>query len=132
MTNTQPLTEQDDSPAAPGRPVRLVPTPSGFWFVAGGIVVALLAPLFGILIGSSMGAEDPKARMVPLYWGFFIGSAIGALGLLSAAIGALRLFRGARGAGDPEVGVHEKDLHEEDLHEVDVHETDGREEEVGR
>ena len=91
----------DDTPPPPGRPVRLVPTPSGFWRVAGGAVVALLAPFFGILIGSTQGSSEVSGRMDPLYWGFFIGCLIGALGVLSIGLGARALLRGAR-APDPE------------------------------
>jgi hypothetical protein len=112
MNSTNPLTEPgdqelvyDDTPAPPGRPVRLVPTPPGFWRVAGGIIVAMLAPFFGILIGSTIGAEDPSVRMGPLYWGFFGGSVIGGIGLVSAFLGARQLMRDAQARGrerDPE------------------------------
>lgn len=100
MTRTNHTTEPahealvyDTTPAPPGRPVRLVPTPPGFWRVAGGIIVAMLAPFFGILIGSTVGAEDPSVRMDPLYWGFFFGAVIGGLGLLSAFSGSRQLRR---------------------------------------
>lgn len=103
MTRTNPTTGRDDqglvyddTPAPPGRPVRLVPTPPGFWRVAGGVIVAMLAPFFGILIGSTVGAEDPAVRMDPLYWGFFLGAVIGGLGLVSAFLGARQLMRDAR------------------------------------
>lgn len=105
MTSTNPTTERDDqelvyddTPAPPGRPVRLVPTPTGFWRVTGGIVVAMLAPLFGILIGSTMGGEDPTQRMEPLFWGFFIGGGVGALGLVAAGFGVRELLRSRRGS----------------------------------
>ena len=103
MSSTDPVTEpddqelvHDDTPATPGRPVRLVPTPPGFWRVAGGVIVAMLAPFFGILIGSTVGAEDPAVRMTPLYWGFFVGALVGGLGLVSAFFGARQLMRDAR------------------------------------
>lgn len=66
-----------DAPVPPGRPVHLVPTPPGLWRVLLGVVVALLAPFFGILIGSGIGAAEGGNRMDPLYWGFFIGWLIG-------------------------------------------------------
>lgn len=112
MTETHPTTQRDDAlvdddtPHPPGRPVRLVPTPAGFWRVAGGIALAMLAPLFGILIGSAMGADDPAARMDPLYWGFFIGSAVGAVGLVAAFLGARQLLRDSR-AREAEQELHE-------------------------
>lgn len=86
----------DDTPAPPGRPVRLEPTPPGFWRLVLGGIVALLAPFFGILVGSGLGTQDTASRMVPLYWGFFIGGLIGALGLVLAGFGAARLVRHAR------------------------------------
>lgn len=86
----------DDTPAPPGRPVRLEPTPPGFWRLVLGAVVALLGPFFGILIGSTVGTTDPVSRMDPLYWGFFIGGIIGAVAILVAASGGLALFRHAR------------------------------------
>lgn len=89
-------TPASDTTPAPGRPVRLVPTPAGFWRVVGGIAVAMLGPLFGILIGSTWGSTDDAARMDPLYWGFFIGCVIGALGLVSMGLGAMTLVRGSR------------------------------------
>lgn len=88
----------DDAPPPPGRPVRLVPTPPGFWRVTGGAIVAVLAPFFGILIGSTMGSEEAGARMDPLFWGFFLGCLVGALGIVSVGLGARRLMRDARAA----------------------------------
>lgn len=92
-----PRAHDDDALPAPGRPVRLVPTPAGFWRVVGGIAVAMLGPLFGILIGSTMGSPEAASRMDPLYWGFFIGCVVGALGLVSMGLGAMALVRGSRG-----------------------------------
>ena len=103
MTNTPPTAERDDTelvyddtPAPPGRPVRLVPTPPGFWRAVGGAVVMVLAPFFGILIGSTMGDEDPASRMEPLYWGFFVGTLIGALAVVSIGLGIRQLMRNPR------------------------------------
>lgn len=86
----------DDAPVPPGRPVRLEPTPPGFWRVMLGAIVAVLAPLFGILVGTSVGAPATGAAMDPLYWGFFLGGLLGALGLVSAVFGAASLIRHAR------------------------------------
>lgn len=96
----------DDTPAPPGRPVRLEPTPPGFWRVLGGAIVALLGPFFGILIGSTLGADEPSTRMDPLYWGFFFGCVIGALGLVSVGLGARQLMRNPPRRGpDEEEGL---------------------------
>ncbi len=86
----------DDTPAPPGRRVRLEPTPPGFWRLLLGSVLALLAPFFGILIGSTLGAPDSDSRMDPLYWGFFIGGLIGVLGLVAAGLGGRVLIRHSR------------------------------------
>lgn len=108
MTDTRPSTDDhadsrtgtvlvyDDTPAPPGRPVRLEPTPPGFWRVLGGAIVAVLSPFFGILIGSTRGSEDVARRMEPIYWGFAIGCIVGGLGLLLVILGARRLWRDAR------------------------------------
>lgn len=99
MTET-PAAEEgpvaEEAPVPPGRPVRLVPTPPGFWPLLLGAAVGLLAPFFGTLIGSGMGVTGDASRMSPLYWGFFIGGLIGAIGLLVAARGAVRLLRHTR------------------------------------
>lgn len=100
----------DDAPVPPGRPVRLVPTPPGFWRAVGGVIVAMLAPFFGILIGSTMGSTEGTGRMDPLYWGFFIGCVLGALGLVSLGLGARTMIRAARSAEpgtEPEAESHE-------------------------
>ncbi|MFB9732714.1 hypothetical protein [Ornithinimicrobium kibberense] len=103
MTDTHPTTRrddaevvEDDTPPPPGRPVRLEPTPPGFWRAVGGAILAVLAPFFGILIGSTMGNEDPASRMDPLYWGFFIGILVGGVGLVSVGLGARQLMRNPR------------------------------------
>lgn len=85
----------DDAPPPPGRPVRLVPTPPGFRRLILGGALAVLAPLFGVLMGTSAGSEDTASAMAPLYWGFFIGGLIGLIGLVVAATGGLRLIRAA-------------------------------------
>ncbi len=76
----------------PGRPVRLVPTPPGFWRLVLGICVAAFAPLFGFLIGSIMGTPEPGAGMSGQYLGLFVGFVLGGLGLGTAILGIRRLF----------------------------------------
>lgn len=94
-SNNGPTPElaHDDAPPAPGRPVRLEPTPPGFRRLILGGALAVLAPLFGVLMGTSAGSEDTASAMDPLYWGFFIGGLIGLIGLVVAATGGLRLIR---------------------------------------
>ncbi|SLN00525.1 hypothetical protein FM106_19185 [Brachybacterium faecium] len=91
-----PAAPSADAPVRPGRRVRLEPTPPGFWRMLLGLAVALLAPFFGILFGSGLGAETGVDRMSPLYWGFFLGGLIGAVGLLVAVLGAMALLRHRR------------------------------------
>lgn len=87
---------EGDLPIAPGRPVRLEPTPPGFWRVMLGAVVAVLSPLFGILVGTSVGDPGGGGAMDPLYWGFFLGGLLGLFGLVAAVFGAASLIRHAR------------------------------------
>ena len=60
------MSENHDLAVVPGRPVRLVPTPRGFWMTLLGVVVAILAPLFGFLIGSASGMPDGDPLLSPL------------------------------------------------------------------
>lgn len=87
---------------SPGRRVVLTPTRPGFWRVVMGAVIALLAPFFGILIGSGIGQSDGSGGMQPMYWGFFIGGLIGAAALLVAVSGALVLWREAQAENEEE------------------------------
>ena len=86
------MSENHDLAVVPGRPVRLVPTPRGFWMTLLGVVVAILAPLFGFLIGSASGMPDGDPLLSPLYWGLFAGVVVGGLGVVAAVIGGRRLW----------------------------------------
>ena len=57
-----------------------------------GVVVAILAPLFGFLIGSASGMPDGDPLLSPLYWGLFAGVVVGGLGVVAAVIGGRRLW----------------------------------------
>lgn len=81
----------DTAPAA-GRPVRLVPTPPGFWRMVLGVGLAVLAPMFGFLAGTMTGSPDPSAAMTPLYWGLLLGFVLGGLGAVIAVLGGRRLW----------------------------------------
>ena len=74
----------------------LAATPPGFRRIMLGTVIALLAPFFGILIGSGIGEGDSFSGMQPMYWGFFTGGLIGGAALLVAASGARALWRSSR------------------------------------
>ena len=79
------MTENQDLAVAPGRPVRLVPTPSGFWMTLLGVATAVLAPLFGFLVGSASGMPEDNPLLSPMYWGLFVG-------VVAAVIGGRRLW----------------------------------------
>lgn len=91
MTETS-LPDSDDLDVQPGRPIRLEPTPPGFWMTILGVFAAVLAPFFGFLIGSSMGRPEGDPMLSPLYWGLFVGVIIGGVGVLSAVLGGRRLW----------------------------------------
>lgn len=78
--------------ATPGRPVRLVPVPPGFWMTLFGVGLAALAPLFGFLAGSMVGAGEGGALFSPMYWGLFLGVVVGGFGVLMAMVGGRRLW----------------------------------------
>lgn len=86
------MREITDDRAPAGRPVRLVPTPPGFWRLLLGVVVAAFAPLFGFLLGSMTGSPEPSTAMTPLYWGLLCGFLLGGVGVIVAVVGARRLW----------------------------------------
>ena len=86
------MSENSDLSVAPGRPVRLVPTPPGFWTTLLGVGTAVLAPLFGFLVGSASGAPEGDPVLSPLYWGLFTGVVVGGVGVVAAVIGGRRLW----------------------------------------
>ncbi|MDN5790743.1 MAG: hypothetical protein L0H25_07735 [Micrococcales bacterium] len=75
-------------------PPETKPVPAGFWMTILGGLVAVLAPLAGLLGGSMSGgsAADNSARLV--VW-LAAGLVIGGLGVLCAFIGGMRWFRAA-------------------------------------
>jgi hypothetical protein len=83
----------------PGRPVRLVPTPVGFWRLVLGLFITTLGPLFGFLYGSMRGA-DPDAAIPPMYLGLFVGFVVGGLGLGMALMGGWKLWKASRRGSD--------------------------------
>lgn len=87
------MNQSQDISAPPGRPVRLVPSPPGFWTTLLGVGLAAIAPLFGFLAGSTLGSSEGEGLFTPLYWGLFIGVILGGIGVVIAAVGGRRLWR---------------------------------------
>ncbi len=93
--------ENETSEILPGHPVRLVPTPEGFWRLVLGLCVITLAPLFGFLYGSMRG-DDPDALIPPLYLGLFVGFVLAGLGLGMAILGGRKMWTANRQGSDTE------------------------------
>lgn len=88
------MSDLDHIPA--GRPIRLVPVAPGFWAVALGVSVAALAPLFGFLIGVGSKRPSDPDLINPIYVGLLIGVIVGGLGVISAVLGSVRIWRHLR------------------------------------
>ena len=79
-----------------GRPVVLTPSPRGLWWVILGGSTAVLAPMFGFLVGTIIGETSSGAGFTPVYLGLFVGVVIGAFGVLAVLVGGWRLYAGSR------------------------------------
>ena len=86
------MTESTDTVPAPGRPIRLEAVAPGFWMTTLGVCIAALAPLLGFLIGV-MSRQPQGEGISPIYLGLFSGVIVGGLGVASAVIGGIRLWR---------------------------------------
>lgn len=84
------MSENTGVPA--GRRVVLEPTPPGFWPTVLGVIIAALAPLFGFLAGSMMGAPSEQHVFGPMYVALYVGVMIGAVGVVLALVGGRRLY----------------------------------------
>ncbi|MFV9634403.1 hypothetical protein [Mycobacterium neumannii] len=96
MSSTTPdpatVGETDDA-LDDGRPVVLEPTPPGLWRALLGTAVAVLAPLFGFLVGGIFGAGTTGDSVDPMFLSLFAGIVIGGVGVLVALSGGARLWR---------------------------------------
>lgn len=93
----------EDTIPPPGRRVVLEPTPPGLWTLILGFSLAVLAPLFGFLVGSAIGTGDGGGDLSPIYLALFVGVVLGGVGVLIALLGGRRMYRdrrAARAAGD--------------------------------
>lgn len=78
---------------ASDRPIQPEDIP-GIRLIIGGVVVAVLAPLFGLLVGTMIGTGGAQDAPLPAVYVWLVGGiAIGALGALVAIIGGVRLVR---------------------------------------
>lgn len=94
MSSTTPDPATVDEPASDdGRPVVLEPTPPGLWRALLGTAVAVLAPLFGFLIGGTFGAGTTGESVDPMFLSLFTGIVIGGIGVLVALSGGAQLWR---------------------------------------
>ena len=84
--------DEVDAPE-PGRAVVLEPNPPGMWRTLMGLAVAVLAPLFGFLVGGIFGAGTVGDSIDPMFLSLFIGIVIGGIGVLVALSGGARLWR---------------------------------------
>ncbi|MGV0795012.1 hypothetical protein [Mycolicibacterium sp. XJ1819] len=89
---SEPTVNEHDEPDD-GRPVVLEPTPPGLWPMLLGLAVAVLAPLFGFLVGGIFGAGTTGDSIDPMFLSLFAGIVIGGIGLLVAIAGGTRLWR---------------------------------------
>ncbi|PRY29937.1 hypothetical protein [Pseudosporangium ferrugineum] len=79
-----------------GRPIQLTPVPPGVWLVILGSGVAVLAPLFGFLIGSLLGTGNRALGMSPIFLFLFLGFLVAGGGLGLALLGVRRILRDRR------------------------------------
>lgn len=98
-----------DDTSEVGRPVLLEPTPPGTWRTLLGTAVAVLAPLFGFLVGGIFGAGTTGESIDPMFLSLFIGIVIGGIGVLVALSGGARLW----------THFHHRDAAESDVSRVD-------------
>ena len=89
-------TEPEHAAPSAGRQVKLTPVPPGIWLIIGGGLVAALAPMIGVLIGSVIGTTTDKDDLSPIYLCLFGGIAIGGLGVGAVLLGARRVLNGRR------------------------------------
>lgn len=97
------MTRSAESSTKSGRPVTLVPMPPGLWMILLGSGCAILSPLFGLLVGSTVQSAPTGWLLNPLYWGIFFGIGMAGIGVLVAAVGARRLWLHQRNHRQEEV-----------------------------
>lgn len=95
-TDTRPGNGGVPGGIEPGRPIVLEPLKPGMWQLLLGVCLAALGPLFGFLVGSIIGIGDPEAEVNPMFLSLFIGILVGAVGVLFAILGGVRLWKDLR------------------------------------
>lgn len=87
MTTTDPNSLEDE-----GRQIRLVPLAPGVWTVLLGAGAMVLGPLFGFLIGTTLGDDRKTLGMSPIFLFLFIGFMVAGLGLGVILLGLRRIL----------------------------------------
>lgn len=82
-------------PAQEDRPLQPEDLP-GIYLIAGGVLVAVLAPLFGFLGGSMVGTSGGGDSVDRLFLWLTGGLVLGGLGAIVAFLGGLKLVRSRR------------------------------------
>ncbi len=83
---------------------RTAPTPRelpGIRWVVLGALLAVLAPLFGFLVGSMSGIPEGGDALDALFLPLVVGLSVGAIGALIAFMFGIRLFRQLRQRSAP-------------------------------
>ena len=86
----------EPQPPRPGRGIELQPLAPGAWTLIVGGCIAVLAPLFGFLVGTTFGRGGDDAVLNPIYLGLFLGVVVGGVGVLIALWGGWRIFHRRR------------------------------------
>jgi hypothetical protein len=87
------MTSDLDRGSEGGRPIRLTPVAPGVWLVILGGGVTVLAPLFGFLIGTVLGAEKETFGLSSIFLFLFLGFLVAGAGLGIALLGVRRILR---------------------------------------
>lgn len=68
----------------------------GFWLIIFGCLIMFLAPLSGFLGGTMFGSTGGEFDINALTWWLVSGLSVGGVGVLVAALGAMRWVRASR------------------------------------
>lgn len=87
------MTTPDRTPVEEdGRQIRLIPLAPGFWMVLLGAGAMVLGPLFGFLVGTTLGAERKTLDTNSIFLFLFTGFIVAGLGLGVVLLGVRRIM----------------------------------------